>query len=599
MTTNITTKNASSFWKVPTLYIACSTAWIMLSDHIVAISNLAPETQYFVQSAKGLAFVAVSAGLAACMGWAYRRSESQARAAIEERDERHRLALGSVQEAAFDFDLRTRLLHWSYGLRQLLGSVESAAVSDMDRFKANIHPEDRQTVLDAFEQAKTSKGNSFNHEFRMRTKSGNYLWMEVSAMLMKNLDGIPTRMVGVLRDITDRKSFEMRLLAAGRSVTALSEATSLIATEKDIGILCEKLCRLLVNRAGYKAAWISRLDQHQTLQLISACGLPHSYFALEPNRLHTLQIHESPITVAASKQKVMALGVSDDMTSFTQWRERAAYHGFSGCIAIPLTLQSAQDGSKRLYGMLTIFLGSGETFGGKEQLILEALGRDISFALSAQINAKEIEEVRAATLQAELRMNRVLAQTIAALSALGTRNTGNTQDYDGHENRAVKLSLALGAKVGLSDEALRGLEVATLLHDIGCIAIPQEIITKPSRLTDDEQSKMREHPMLGHEMIADIEFPWPVKDVVLQHHERMDGSGYPFGLKGPEICMEARIMAVVDVVEAMASPRPYRPAHSTPAILATLREYGKFDPQVVAAFEEILNEEQVPLGLSA
>lgn len=391
MTTTSTTRNrTASFWKAPAVYIACSAAWIMLSDRAVALSNLAPEHMQMAQSANGLAFVALSAGLAAVMGWACNQRESHARDAIAQRDEQYRLTLGNVQEAAFDFNLRTRLLHWSYGLRQLLGSVEQAAISDMDRFKANIHPEDRAAVLAAFGQAKSTGNGNFTHEFRLRTRAGSWLWMEVAATVMKDMEGLPVRLVGVLRDITDRKSFEMKLLAAGRSVTALSEATSLIACEKDPAILGEELCRLLVSRAGYKAAWMSRLDEHQTLQVTAACGLPHDYFALEPNRLHALQVHDSPVTLAASKQKALSLAVSDDPATFTSWRERAARQGFSGCMVLPLLLHAPHDGNKRLFGTLTILLGSGETFSGNEQLILEALGRDLGFALGAQLHMAAI-----------------------------------------------------------------------------------------------------------------------------------------------------------------------------------------------------------------
>ena len=102
--------------------------------------------------------------------------------------------------------------------------------------------------------------------------------------------------------------------------------------------------------------------------------------------------------------------------------------------------------------------------------------------------------------------------------------------------------------------------MASMIHDIGKISIPSEILTKPTKLTDLEFNLIKTHSQSGYDILKDIEFPWPVADVVLQHHERMDGSGYPQGLKGNDILLEARIMAVADVVEAMASHRPYRPS---------------------------------------
>ncbi len=112
----------------------------------------------------------------------------------------------------------------------------------------------------------------------------------------------------------------------------------------------------------------------------------------------------------------------------------------------------------------------------------------------------------------------------------------------------------------LSKKRIEALKTAALLHDIGKINIPSEILTKPTKLFPIELSLIKEHPLNSYEILKNIEFPGPVKEIVLQHHERMDSSGYPNGLKGNEIMLEARILAVADVVEAMSSHRPYRPA---------------------------------------
>jgi PAS domain S-box-containing protein/putative nucleotidyltransferase with HDIG domain len=129
----------------------------------------------------------------------------------------------------------------------------------------------------------------------------------------------------------------------------------------------------------------------------------------------------------------------------------------------------------------------------------------------------------------------------------------------GHQIRSADLARAIATEMGLAQEKIEGIRMAGIIHDIGKLSIPAEILSKPTKLTDIEFSLIKEHSRSGYEMLKNVESPWPLADIVYQHHERMNGSGYPRNLKGDEIILEARIMAVADVVEAMASHRPYRP----------------------------------------
>lgn len=130
----------------------------------------------------------------------------------------------------------------------------------------------------------------------------------------------------------------------------------------------------------------------------------------------------------------------------------------------------------------------------------------------------------------------------------------------GHHQRVAQLGRAVAKEMVLPYERLEVIHVAGLLHDLGKIFVPVEILNKPGDLTGDERAAIRSHPKAAYDVLRNVEFPWPIADIVLQHHERMDGSGYPSGLKGEEILLEARILGVADVVEAMSSPRSYRPA---------------------------------------
>ena len=150
----------------------------------------------------------------------------------------------------------------------------------------------------------------------------------------------------------------------------------------------------------------------------------------------------------------------------------------------------------------------------------------------------------------------VSATTQVLVSAVEARDPYTS----GHQTRSADLARAIATEMKLSQDKIEGVRVAGTIHDIGKLSIPAEILSKPSKLTDIEFSLIKEHPKKGYEILKDVESPWRLADIVYQHHERMNGSGYPRNLKGDDILMEARILAVADVVEAMASHRPYRPS---------------------------------------
>ncbi|HNQ35713.1 MAG TPA: HD-GYP domain-containing protein, partial [bacterium] len=164
----------------------------------------------------------------------------------------------------------------------------------------------------------------------------------------------------------------------------------------------------------------------------------------------------------------------------------------------------------------------------------------------------------------------------------------------GHEKRVTLLACALAREIHFDENRIAGLRIAGLLHDIGKLMVPAEILNKPTILSETEYDFIRIHPQAGHDILRKIAFPWPVADIVLQHHERLDGSGYPQGLKAPEIILEARILAVADVMEAMVSHRPYRPAKNLDRALKEIREEkaGLFDQRVVKSCAGLFEEKQ-------
>lgn len=180
------------------------------------------------------------------------------------------------------------------------------------------------------------------------------------------------------------------------------------------------------------------------------------------------------------------------------------------------------------------------------------------------------DRVRAVEILAEkeARLARALDGAVAALSATVEMRDPYTA---GHERRAAELACAIACRLGWGEEEIATLRTAAHIHDVGKVSVPAEILSKPGRLTDAEFALIKSHPVVASEILASIEFAGPVAEIVLQHHERLDGTGYPCGLKGEEILPAAHVVAVADVVEAMISHRPYRPALPLEEAIAEIR----------------------------
>src|SRR5450756_968866 len=216
-------------------------------------------------------------------------------------------------------------------------------------------------------------------------------------------------------------------------------------------------------------------------------------------------------------------------------------------------------------------------------------GRTIGVASLIQDVTEQVEAQEEVRRQAEQLRRTVEGAVLAMSHVVETRDPYTA----GHERRVAELATAIAGEVGMDGEELTALRHAGLIHDIGKIAVPAEILAKPGRLSEVEFNLIQQHPATGFDILAAIDFGRPVAEMVLQHHERLDGSGYPRGLSGEDILPEARILAVADVVEAMSSHRPYRAALGMEAALAEIREHAgvKYDADVVAACVRLVEEQ--------
>ncbi len=193
------------------------------------------------------------------------------------------------------------------------------------------------------------------------------------------------------------------------------------------------------------------------------------------------------------------------------------------------------------------------------------------------------------------RLENIINGTITAMAKIVETKDPYTA---GHHRRVARLATAIAREMNVDEEIINGIKMAALVHDIGKINIPAEILSKPGRLSEIEMEIIKTHPLHGYEILKFIDFPWPVAEIVLQHHELLDGSGYPYGLKKDEIRLEARILTVADIVEAISSHRPYRPSWGLEIALEEVMEgCGRlYDTDVVEACRSLLQKKDFVLN---
>jgi putative two-component system response regulator len=223
----------------------------------------------------------------------------------------------------------------------------------------------------------------------------------------------------------------------------------------------------------------------------------------------------------------------------------------------------------------------------------EILTRSIDYARSRKESERQLRASRAELRESNEQLREMVYEVAEAMGRVVEARDPYTQ---GHQERVAHVAKLIAAEMGLPQEDVDAVEMAGLIHDIGKMCIPAEILSRPGSLTAIERGLIRQHPQSSYDILKDIAFPWPVADIALQHHERLDGSGYPRGLAGDDILLAARILAVADVVEAMSSHRPYRPALGLEIAMGELRDHPSlYDQQVVDACTRLCESGQLDL----
>jgi putative nucleotidyltransferase with HDIG domain/PAS domain S-box-containing protein len=385
-------------------------------------------------------------------------------------------------------------------------------------------------------------------------------------------------LIECLLDNTDRKRAEQGLLRMNRTLKTLSAGNEALVRAKSEAGLWQDMCRVIVEVGGYSLAWVG-IVQHDAARSVS----PVARAGEAGGYLESMQITwadekrgQGPHGRAIrSGERQIAQNLETD-PSMAPWLESAGKARFPATCIFPLKDPSG------VFAVLTIDAGTADAFDGDQVKLLQELADDLAFGIRSM-------REHAAHEAMDKRWRASLEATVGAIA-----NTVEMRDpyTAGHQQRVAKLAVAIARELRLSEHEVEGIYLAGILHDVGKIDIPAEILNKPGKLTPLQYQLIQTHAQSGYDIVKGVDFPWPIAQMVLQHHERLDGSGYPQGLKGEQIIPEARIIAVADVVEGMMSHRPYRPMLGIEAALAEI-EKGKgrlFDPATVDACIALFRE---------
>jgi PAS domain S-box-containing protein/putative nucleotidyltransferase with HDIG domain len=373
-------------------------------------------------------------------------------------------------------------------------------------------------------------------ELEFKHKNGSTVWLNTTVSFIRGTDGQPVEILGVLRDVTERRNTERALRKSEERLRHLIETTSDWVWEIDGKGIYTYVSPRIIQILGYE---------------------PEEVLGKTPFDL-------MPLQEANRMAKLLGSAIASGK-SFT-FIENTNLHkdGHSVVVETSGVPFLDEDGVVRGY---------------------RGIARDIT-------ERKQAEEQ---LHQSFYNLEKTLEGTIQAITLMVETRDRYTA---GHQQRVTHLACTIAREMGLSSKQIQTIRIAGLLHDLGKIFIPTEILSKPGRLTDIEFAIIKTHPKAGYDILKNIDFPWPIADIVVQHHERMNGSGYPSGLQGEEITLEARILAVSDVIEAMASHRPYRPSLGLDrALKEVIDNKGVlYDSDVVDACLRVFVEKRFKLG---
>ncbi|MDD5117947.1 MAG: PAS domain S-box protein [Sulfuricurvum sp.] len=380
-------------------------------------------------------------------------------------------------------------------------------------------------------------------ETRHRRKNGTLYDAEVSISGVI-INGEPMTFT-ITRDITERKKEQNALMHANRALKTLSAGNMALVRANDEQELLQQVTDIIKIQAGYNLAVVvyANNDATKSITMMASSGMEDDdYEWLNRVTWDDTSNGQFPVSHAIRSGMTQVYRNNQCIIGCETWRESIQIKDYTSNIALPLF-----DG-KKVFGALCIYSSKENSFEDNEIRLLEELSGDLAFGVIT-LRTRIAHDQQAKALRQSLEQSiQIIAATVEARDPYTA----------GHQRRVSELASAIAQEIGLSEEEVQGIHFAALIHDLGKIHIPAEILVKPGRLSEIEFMLIKTHPQEGYNILKDVKFPWPIADTILQHHEKIDGSGYPQGLKGEDILIGAKIICVADVVEAMSSHRPYR-----------------------------------------
>ena len=505
----------------------------------------------------------------------FRQSQQAAKAS----EEQFHLLFDTIADAVFIHDMNGRILQVNRTACDRLGySFDELLSMNM----ANINTAKHKALSSVRSEALEQNGQHV-FESAHRCRDGTVIPVEVSARTMQYA-GEPA-VVSVARDTSERKQSEQLLENTNRALRILSAINEAVVRATSEIRLLDQICQAIVDNGGYRMAWIGYLekDEEKSIRPIAHAGHEDGYLRGIHISWGDNEWGHGPTGTAVRTGKPCFIQNIQNDKNFAPWRERAGIRGYASMITLPLRSNG------HIFGALSIYADSISRFSENEIHLLEEMADDIAYGIMSLRTSIAHRRQQKTLEEQQLALKASLTGTVSAAARLIEARDPYTA---GHQMRVSRLAVAIARELGWDEERIEGLQLGALIHDIGKIKIPADILSKPGRLTTIEFELIKSHPVTGYEILKNIAFPWPVAGIVYQHHERIDGSGYPQGLTGDKIIDEAKIVAVADVVEAMSSHRPYRASLGCEAALKEI-EAGKgirYDAKIADACLRLMRE---------
>ncbi len=412
-----------------------------------------------------------------------------------------------------------------------------------------LNPEDRAGYTQLLEE----QGEIRDFSCQLKRSDGTPIWVSLSARKVCGQDGQTLYYQGFIEDMTRQKALELDLSSRVRELHVLSEMNNALLHARTEEELLTEYCRIVVEVGGYRMAWVGFAEEGPEKRVLPVAHYGHEdgYLGIVNVTWADTERGQGPSgrCIRTGEIAVVKNFAADPMVA--PWREEALKRGYMSSIAIPFRQFEGEIACLTAYGVRV------SRWSDSERRLMDQVALALGFGITTLRTA-----LAKAQYQESLRVS--LEQTIEVIAETVEQRDPYTA---GHQRRVADLCVAIARKLGLSSERAHGLRLAASIHDLGKIGIPAEILANSRRLTQTQYSLIKEHAQLGYEIVKSVQFPWPIAQMIYQHHENLDGSGYPRGLKGDEILLESRILAVADVVEAMSSHRPYRPSKGIDAAL--------------------------------